>query len=172
MSACKFWQTYKHMYTCVHISINILFSYFDIFCACSVLCAHVYMFVCLYIVYIMLAYIYVHICIVILTTANIQFIFSIHSQSLLFFILYLNMCYILYIVLRASWKIAKCCHPHKLKSLLTYLLAGDRTFAHTAGDSSQLQLFFHLALLNSIPFRFDICWHFIRFDGMIFNTNK
>ena len=35
------------------------------------------------------------------------------------------MCYILYIVLRASWKIsllAKCCHPHKIKSLLTYLL--------------------------------------------------
>ena len=37
------------MYTCVHISINIVFSYFDIFCAYSVLCAHVYMFVCLYI---------------------------------------------------------------------------------------------------------------------------
>ena len=47
------------------------------------------------------------------------------TASLCSFILYLNMCYILYIVLRASWKIsllAKCCHPHKIKSLLTYLL--------------------------------------------------
>ena len=44
------------------------------------------------------------------------------------------MCYILYIVLRASWKIsllAKCCHPHKIKSLLTYLLTYYYMCVHT-----------------------------------------
>ena len=97
MSACKFWQTYKHMYTYVHISINILFSHFDIFCAYSVLCAHVYMFVCLYMC---TSRLHTSMCthaFVISITANIHiFTFSIDSQSLFFYLVFEHVLYFVY----------------------------------------------------------------------------
>ena len=77
---------------CPYIYINILFSYFDIFCACSVLCVHVNMFVCLYICTSCLHTSMCTYAFVILITANIHIsTFFIDSQSLFFclvFVLY------------------------------------------------------------------------------------
>ena len=91
-------------------------------CPCLHVCVLVH-------VYIMLAYIYVHICICYFNHCKHTYFYIFPlTASFCSFILCLNMCYILYIVLRASWKIsllAKCCHPHKIKSLLTYLLSHE-----------------------------------------------
>ena len=84
------------MYTCVHISINILFSYFDIFCACSVLCAYVYMFVCLYMC---TSCLHTSVCtyaFVILITANIHNLYFPLTASLCSF--YLVFEHVLYFV--------------------------------------------------------------------------
>ena len=93
MSACKFWQTYKHMYTCVHISINILTSFvLAVFCVpmstrlCACICVH---------------HACIHLCahnaFVILITANIHiFTISIDSQPLFFYLVFEHVLYFVY----------------------------------------------------------------------------
>ena len=87
------------------------------FCRCLGLYTCVFAYMCLYVLYIAQESWYAH-----------QHVEYLLSQSYLFCSVY-NLCIFdcinYYIYLRASWKIslfAKCCHPHKIKSLLTYLL--------------------------------------------------
>ena len=83
-------QTYVHL--CSYI-----YKYFDIFCACSVLCAHVYMFVCLYMCTSCLHTSMCTYAFVILITANIHiFAFSIDSQPLFFYLVFEHVLYFLY----------------------------------------------------------------------------
>ena len=66
-------------------------------------------------------------------------------------------------MLRASWKIsyymytciyvsAKCCHPHKIKSLLTYLLTYLLTDLDLEADPEELCDLFDLENLELAPF--------------------
>ena len=87
------------------------------FCRCLGLYTCVFAYMCIYVLYIAQESWYAH-----------QHVEYLLSQSYLFCSVY-NLsifdCISYYIYLRASWKIslfAKCCHPHKIKSLLTYLI--------------------------------------------------